>query len=113
MGNFGPQAQYYQTFHGKRLIGGYLSRVDSSSKQYYRRLPVMSALMQLSEGKPLERWQLEAAAKNAGEFLQRSRLGYVVWRNEVITPDLRAFAIDVLRLTKVMEADGYELYAPR
>jgi hypothetical protein len=73
----------------------------------------MSALMQLSEGKSLERWQFEAAAKNADEFLQRSRLGYVVWRNAVITPELRAFAIDVLRLTKVMEADGYELYAPR
>jgi hypothetical protein len=113
MGNFGPQAQYYQTLHGKRLIGGYLSRVDSSSKLFYRRQPVMSALMQLSEGKPLEAWQFEAAAKNADAFLTRSSLGYVVWRNEAVTPDLRAFAISVLRLTKVMEADGYELYAPR
>jgi hypothetical protein len=113
LGNFGPQAQYYQTFHGKRLIGGYLSRVDSSSKQYYRRMPVMSALMQLSEGKSLEPWQFQAAAKNADAFLERSRLGYVVWRNEVVTPELRAFAIRVFRLTKVMEADGYEVYAPR
>jgi hypothetical protein len=113
IGNFGPQAQYYQTFHEKRLIGGYLSRVDSSSKLYYRRLPVMSALMQLSEGKPLEPWQFQAAAKNADAFIERSRLGYVVWRNEVITPELRAFAIRVFGLTKVMEADGYELYAPR
>jgi hypothetical protein len=113
MGNFGPQAQYYQTFHGKGLIGGYLSRVDSSSKQYYRRLPVMSALMQLSEGKTLEPWQFEMAMKNADSFLQRSKLGYVVWRNQSITPELRAFAISVFGLTKVMEADGYELYAPR
>jgi len=113
IGNFGPQAQYYQTFHAKSLIGGYLSRVDSSSKQYYRRVPVMSALMQLSEGTPLEAWQLRAAQRNADAFLERSRLGYVVWRNGTISPELRTFAISVLRLTKVMDADGYELYAPR
>ena len=112
IGNFGPQAQYYQTFHGKGLIGGYLSRVDTSSKQYYRRLPVMSALMQLSEGKPLEPWQVERATQEADSFLQRSRIGYVVWRNSVITPELRAFAIHVLGLIKVTEADGYELWAP-
>jgi hypothetical protein len=110
IGNFGPQAQFYQTFHHKGLIGGYLSRVDTSAKQAYRRLPVMRALMQLSEGKPLEPWQLEQAAKSAGGFIRRSRLGYVVWRNDAVTPELRAFAIDVLRLKKVMEADGYELY---
>ena len=113
IGNFGPQAQYYQTFHGKALLGGYLSRVDSSSKQYHRRLPVMSALMHLSEGKPLEPRQIEAAEKNANAFLQRTNLGYVVWRNDAITPELRAFATSVLGLTRVMEADGYELYVPR
>lgn len=113
IGNFGPQAQYFQTFHGKGLIGGYLSRVDSSSKQIYGRLPVMSALMQLSEGRSLENWQIQAAAKNAGVFLERSRLGYVVWRTGTITPELRTFAISTLGLIKVMEADGYELYAPR
>ena len=113
IGNFGPQAQYYQTFHGKGLIGGYLSRVESSSKQYYRRLPVTSALMQLSEGKSLEPWQFRAAAKNAEAFLERSSLGYVVWQTGTITPELRAFAIGVLDLIKVMEADGYELYVPR
>jgi hypothetical protein len=113
IGNFGPQAQYYQTFHGKGLLGGYLSRVEASSKLYYRRLPVMSALMQLSEGQPLEAWQKELAAQNAAGFLANSRIGYVVWRNSIITPELKAFAISVLGLTKVTEADGYELWAPR
>lgn len=113
IGNFGPQEQYYQTFHGKRLLGGYLSRVDSSSKQHYQRLPIMSALLQLSEGRTLEPRLHEMAMKNADAFLQRSKLGYVVWRNETITAELRAFAISVFGLTKVMEADGYELYVPR
>jgi hypothetical protein len=73
----------------------------------------MSALMQLSEGKTLERWQVEAAAKGADAFFRRTNLGYVVWRNNAITPELRAFAMTVFGLTKVMEADGYELYVPR
>jgi len=113
IGNFGPQAQYYQTFHGKGLVGGYLSRVDQSAKEYYQRIPVMSALMQLSQGHRLESWQVDAAEKNAESFLRRSQIGYVAWRTSVITPELREFAIRVLALTRIAEVDGYELYAPR
>lgn len=113
IGNFGAEAQYYQTFHQKELIGGYLSRVDPTSKTFYTRLPMMNALMNLSEGRRLEAWQIEAAERNAANFLRRSRLGYVVWRSNAITPELRAFATRVLALTKVSEADGYELYVPR
>jgi len=113
LGNFGPQAQYYQTFHGKGLVGGYLSRVDQSAKEYYQRIPVMSALMQLSEGRRLESWQIEAAERDAERFLRQSRIGYVAWRTSVITPELREFALRVLSLTKVIEVEGYELYAAR
>ena len=113
LGNFGPQAQYYQTFHAKELVGGYLSRVDQSAKDYYQRIPVMSALMHLSEGHRLESWQIEAAESDAEDFLRRSRIGYAAWRTSVITPELRDFAMRVLALTKVIEVDGYELYAPR
>ena len=113
IGNFGAQAQYYQTFHGKGLLGGYLSRVDSSAKQFYRRLPVMSALMQLSEGRALEPGQTERALMDADDFLRRSNLGYVIWRTQIASPELRTFATQILGLTKIAEADGYELLVPR
>jgi hypothetical protein len=74
---------------------------------------MMSALMQLSEGRPLEPWQIDRAAGDADNFVRSSALGYVAWRNVSVSPELRAFAIKYLRLTKVAEADGYELYVPR
>jgi len=112
-GNFGAQTQYYQTFHGKGLIGGYLSRVDESEKAFYSRLPTMSALMELSEGRPLQPGKLNQAVEGADEFIRSANVGYVVWRTERVSRELRDFATTVFGLTKVTEADGYELYVPR
>lgn len=113
LGNFAPEHQYYQTFHHKGVIGGYLSRVEPSSKAFYANLPVMAALMRLSEGGTLEPDQAEAASRTAATFLRRGQIGYVVWRSRDVTPDLRAFATMAFGLTKVADSDGYELFTPR
>ena len=113
MGDFGAQTQYYQTLHQKGLIGGYLSRVHSSVKEFYEKVPVMSALMRLSEGQPLQPEQIDLALGSADDFLRRSNLGYVVWRKQAANPELRAFATRLFGLTTVQEADGYELLVPR
>ena len=39
LGNFNPLTQYQQTVHGKRLVGGYLSRVTREQKQSLLRYP--------------------------------------------------------------------------
>jgi hypothetical protein len=40
-------------------------------------------------------------------------LGYVVVSRARVTDDLRDFATVLFGLTKVADADGYELYVPR
>ena len=113
MGNFSASTQFFQTMHGKGLVGGYLSRVSERRKSAYRRLPVMSALMKLSEGKRLS-WREEARAReNVDQFMARANIGYVIMNDNRVSPELRAFAIDLFGLTKTAESGAFALYEPR
>jgi hypothetical protein len=110
LGDYSAMSQFNQTFHGKGLVGGYLSRVPPSIKDHYRRHPVTSALLDVSEGRKLEPAQLARAVSGADDFLRATNLGYVVMDQGRVSADLREFAIALLGLTKIAEADGYELY---
>jgi hypothetical protein len=112
LGDFSAVSQFYQTQHGKDLVGGYLSRVTTRCKEFYRRIPVVRALMTLSEHRPLRPGLAELAARTSGDFLARSQLGYVVVDQARTSPELRRFAIETLNLKKIGESDGYELFVP-
>jgi len=112
-GNASALSQFYQTAHGKRMVGGYLSRVSARRIRDHRRLAVMDALLTLSEGKPLTARQAARAWANRDRFLRRAELGYVVINGERASPELKRFAIDLLRLEKIDEESPRELYVPR
>ncbi len=113
LGNFNPLTQYQQTVHGKRLVGGYLSRVTAEQKQSMRRFPVLDALMTLSAGdEPLTAEQRRRAYESRDRFLAASHLAWVVMDDARTAPALRALAEDLLRLERVASADGYTLYVP-
>ncbi len=113
MGDFTARTQFYQTAHGKAIIGGYLSRVSPRRKRTYERLPVSSALLTLSEGAPLTPEQERLAREHVDRFLQRARLGYVVVDHQRASPRLVTFAIDLLGLTPVAREGSLELFVPR
>ena len=72
LGNFNPLTQYQQTVHGKRLVGGYLSRVTREQKQSLLRYPVLDAVMTLSaQGvpAPLTETQRRRAYASRDRFL--------------------------------------------
>jgi hypothetical protein len=110
LGNFSAASQLYQTAHGKDLIGGYLSRVSERRKNFYLRDPFFRALIVLSEGRSIADADRSAARRAARFFLRRARLGYVVIHRSRTTPELRDFAINVLRLRHVATVDDQELY---
>jgi hypothetical protein len=115
LGNFNPLTQYQQTVHGKRLVGGYLSRVTRAQKRSVLRYPVLDALVTLSaQGVPvpLTDAQRRRAYASRDRFLINANVAYVVTDDAATSPDLRAFAEDLLRLEKVMSSDGYTLYVP-
>jgi hypothetical protein len=113
LGDFSATSQLYQTAHGKPLIGGYLSRVPAATKRAYREIPVMDALITLSENRALSLDQVERARRSAGAFLRDANIGYVVIDTYRASLELQSFAIELLRLTEVARSGSHVLYAPR
>ena len=113
IGDFAPSTQFYQTYHGKGLLGGYLSRVSRSTRSFYRRAPVISSLIEISEGRKLSPSHITRAMGLADDFMRNAKVGYVVMHTDRTSADLRDFATTLLGLKKIAEADGYELYVPK
>jgi hypothetical protein len=112
MGNFNPASPFFQTRHRRPMIGGYLSRVSRARKEMQKRAPVLRAIYALSEGRtPPADW-IDAARAARDTFLRRSCVRFVVLDKTRALPELRAFAVDVLRLSELHEDPDYELFQP-
>ena len=109
-GDFSPGSQFYQTYHHKKLIGGYLSRVSRRRFTAIRGRPILNALLVLSERKSLPAGAAATLAPQARRFIERSALAYVVIDRTRATPELISFATEVFGLEKLDQADGRELY---
>jgi hypothetical protein len=112
LGDFSALAQYHQTAHGKRLIGGYLSRTSPQRQQAHRDHPVIGALIAVGDRGALDMAQWTAARNAAGAYIADTRLGYVVIDHQRGSPELTRAAVDILRLELVKSAEGYSLYVP-
>jgi hypothetical protein len=112
VGNFTARSQFFQTVHGKPLIGGYLSRVPRKRIAEVRQDALLDALITLSEGGTLDRAREADLVARGPEFIRRSRIGYVVIDNDRTPPPLRDFAVRALRLRHVAAEDSYDLFVP-
>jgi hypothetical protein len=112
VGNFSARSQYFQTMHGKPLIGGYLSRVDEASISRVRRIDMLDALIVLSEGGTIP-VQREAALVASGQsFVREANLGFVVVDRLRAPQQLVDFTIRAFRLQRVEVEGAFELYEP-
>jgi hypothetical protein len=112
-GNFTARSQFYQTFHEKPLVGGYLSRVSRRRVDLMRSNEMIDALLVLSEGGEISRETKSRLSDLGPAWTERSKIGFVVIDRARGSEALRDFAIDALRLEHV-ETDGdLELYRPR
>jgi hypothetical protein len=114
LGDFNPLTQYQQTAHGKRLVGGYLSRVTREQKRFHLRYPVLDALFTFSDRNTPEPTDVQRrrAFASRDRFMRASNLAYVVTEDARTSPELRAFATELLRLEQIASGDGYTLYVP-
>ena len=111
-GNYTARTQFFQTRHGKPLIGGVLSRVSEGRVKAIRSDVMLDALMRLSEGQRLEPGAADRLAANAPHFLARANVGYVVIDHTRASPALVDFAMHTLHLEE-LEADGpFVIYRP-
>lgn len=112
-GDFSARYQYHQTWHGKRLIGGYLSRVSRRRFREISTQPVLRALQRLSEGTPLSAEERAAADAAAERFMQRAQIGWVMIHPSRTPPALERFAVEFFDLERVAADDDAVLYRPR
>jgi hypothetical protein len=111
-GNFSARSQYFQTMHGKPLIGGYLSRVSPENKSEVRRIDMIDALIVLSEGGTIPAEREAALVASGPMFVHDANLGFVIVDRLRSSPALVDFAIRTLHLQRI-EVDGnFELYEP-
>jgi hypothetical protein len=111
VGDFTARSQFFQTAHGKPLIGGYLSRVSRRRVQEMHQDPMLDALMMLSEGGTLDSDRAERLINGGPQFLQRTRIGFVVIDTARTSLALREFALRAFRLVRVDGQAPYELYS--
>jgi hypothetical protein len=112
VGNFSARTQFFQTVHGKRLIGGYLSRVSPRRVADVRRDPMVDALIWLSEGRLIDASRQQSLIEAGPSFIQRANVGFVVIDTDRTPDALREFAVEALAL-QLVDRDGvFELYTP-
>ena len=80
-GVFGPEQtllQYYQSVHGRPMLGGNISRAPDFKMGYFARIPYFQALTEIQFGRPVSPELLEAAAAQADELAYLYDTEYVV-----------------------------------
>jgi hypothetical protein len=111
-GNFNAASQFYQTFHEKALIGGYLSRIPRKMILRQKRHVMVRKLLRMSEGRPNAIRRPEILRAWGRSFVRRANIGYVVIDTKRATPELREFAIRTFRLVPLGTSGTRELYRP-
>jgi hypothetical protein len=111
-GDTSARYQFNQTFHGKPLMGGYLSRVSSRRFKEVHESPMLAALLALSEGREIADAEQSALAAGAPAFVERARLGWVVMHRSRMPPALTAFASTTLSLEQVAASGDVAIYRP-
>jgi hypothetical protein len=111
-GDFNASSQFFQTFHEKPLLGGYLSRISAGEMRRQREFITVRYLLRLSEGGHISTADVVELKRRAPGFVARARLGYVFVNVARTPPDLLRIATETFGLVKLGESDGFELYAP-
>jgi hypothetical protein len=113
VGNFSARSQFFQTAHGKSLIGGYLSRVSRSRISEVRANEVYDALIVLSGGGELSADREADVIQRGPTFIRDARVAFVVIDSVLAPPALQSLAQRAFRL-ELVEAEGtLELYRPK
>jgi hypothetical protein len=111
-GAFNTATQYYQTFHRKRIVGGYISRLPEGQIRRHRSHSFVNALLRLSERRAVDPGPPDVLRERARRFVERVNLGYVVVDTARTPATLFGYAREALDLEFIVESDGLALYRP-
>ena len=72
------QIQYYQTRHGKPMLGGNISRAPAFKMEYFRRIPLFQAIADVEFGKEPDPVLVEKARGQAPELMRLYNVRYLI-----------------------------------
>ena len=110
VGNFTARTQFYQTAHGKTIMGGYLSRLSPRRADEVRSDPVRNALALLGENRRLTPQQEADLLARGPSFVRAWNIQYVVIDTSTASPVLSGMAIKAFRLRHVETNGSLSLY---
>lgn len=120
LGSEQTNLQYFQTAHGKPMIGGNISRAPDFKMEYFARIPLFKAITDLEMYKDVAPDVDAAARAQAGDLMALYDVRYLVTTPPIpgrfpyqdTWPRTEQYALDVLPVdpAPVWEADGYRVY---
>lgn len=113
IGRLDSRVLYYQWFHRRPILGGFVARLPPSVIERYRAMPIVSALLRLSGGAPLGGEDVAADRDAAAAALAAADIRFVVLNVRHAPPDLVAFVEQVLDLEPLAADDERVAYAVR
>jgi hypothetical protein len=112
-GSFSAYPQFFQTFHEKAILGGYLSRLPGGRVGRYKQVRLFRLLFDLSERREVPAERMERAIETAHDEADRLRIGYVIVNETRASSQLIHFAKSALDLQYVATEQGKALYIVR
>lgn len=109
-GKMDDKAQFYQTVHQKRILGGVTSRLPQTKFQFFLEAPVINSLIALETGRDVDdarRAQDRAAAPAVLTFFN---IRYVEVNRALTDPQVLDYARDVFPLTEIYRDDQRIVY---
>ncbi len=109
-GKLDDAAQFYQTVHHKRLLGGITSRVPRFKFQYFNELPVIHSLIALAEAREVDDVRRALDREVARDILRFFDLRYVHVSLARASPALIEYARDLFSLQEIYRDDARVVY---
>ncbi len=109
-GKLEDRAQFFQTVHQKRLLGGITSRTPQFKTQYFLESPVINSLIALETGGEVDDTRLAQDRAAAPEVLRFFNIRYVDIDRALAGPQVQQYALDVFPMKEVYRDDTRTVY---
>jgi hypothetical protein len=109
-GKLEDRAQFFQTVHDKRLLGGITSRTPQFKTQYFLELPVINSLIALETGRELDDVRLAQDRAAAPAVLRFFNIRYVDINRTLAGAQVEQYARDVFPMKEIYRDDTRTLY---
>jgi hypothetical protein len=110
LGQLDHRTIYYQTVHGRPVLGGFVARLSPTLRARYEDAPVISSLLLLSSGETPSAWALARDRLVAPRLLREWRLNTFVLRKKDASRALKKYLTDTLDAHVTLSDDERDVY---